>query len=164
MAKRPGPRSPNFTVLLHPLVSLFIIRKRASRNPSHQWNVIPFRRSAEGRAALDRHQLLHCLYELCSLRSSDLYLKLILSSLDYSASEWGSREVNLIFLFHSKIYSLNESCLFAFVDIIIQDLIDIKAFMPTEIYWRRHSRRAPNQQGCTRHGSLGCLCGVGRRM
>ena len=49
------------------------------------------RRSAEGRAALDRHQVLHCLYELCSLRSSDLYLKLVLSSLDYSAAEWGSR-------------------------------------------------------------------------
>ena len=56
-----------------------------------------FPRSAEGRAALDRHQVLHCLYELCSLRSSDLYLKLILSSLDYSASDWGSREVIFIF-------------------------------------------------------------------
>ena len=52
-----------------------------------------FRRSAKGRAALDRHQVLHCLYELCSLSSSDLYLKLILSSLDYSASEWGSRNL-----------------------------------------------------------------------
>ncbi len=49
-------------------------------------------RTAEGRAALDRQRLLRCLYELL-LHSSNLYLKLIISSLDYGNPEWGSRNI-----------------------------------------------------------------------
>ena len=43
-----------------------------------------------GRAALDRHQALARLKDLISARS-ELYLKLVVSCLDYRTSDWGSR-------------------------------------------------------------------------
>jgi rapamycin-insensitive companion of mTOR len=49
-------------------------------------------RTPEGRAALDRQQVLHCLYELLAHRT-DLYFKLVVASLDYSSPEWGSRNL-----------------------------------------------------------------------
>jgi rapamycin-insensitive companion of mTOR len=49
-------------------------------------------RSDRGRAALDKRSILGHLTELLMLRS-DMYLKLVISCLDYSSMEWGSRNL-----------------------------------------------------------------------
>lgn len=49
-------------------------------------------RSAQGRSALDQRCILAHFTELLNLRS-DLYLKLVISCLDYSSVEWGSRSL-----------------------------------------------------------------------
>ena len=61
-------------------------------------------RSKIGRQALDRHQILHTLSLMLSLRS-DLYMKLVVSSLDYSASDWGSQN-----LLSKALTKESESC------------------------------------------------------
>ena len=47
-------------------------------------------KSARGREALDQRSILGHFTELLGMRS-DLYLKLVISCLDYSSVEWGSR-------------------------------------------------------------------------
>ena len=47
-------------------------------------------KSIRGREALDHRSILGHFTELLSMRS-DLYLKLVISCLDYSSVEWGSR-------------------------------------------------------------------------
>ena len=47
-------------------------------------------KSVRGREALDQRSILGHFTELLSMRS-DLYLKLVISCLDYSSIEWGSR-------------------------------------------------------------------------
>ena len=49
-------------------------------------------RSSQGRLALDRHNILGDFTELLTMRS-DLYLKLVISCLDYSSRDWGSRNL-----------------------------------------------------------------------
>ena len=49
-------------------------------------------RSETGRQFLDKHFILQSLLMMLSLRS-DLYLKLVISSLDYSTMDWGSRNL-----------------------------------------------------------------------
>ena len=47
-------------------------------------------RSDKGRMVLDNNSILGHFTELLTMRS-DLYLKLVISCLDYSSMEWGSR-------------------------------------------------------------------------
>ena len=53
-------------------------------------------RSEEGRNVLDQCSILGHFTELLAMRS-DLYLKLVISCLDYSSMEWGSRYICLLF-------------------------------------------------------------------
>ena len=62
-------------------------------------------RSEIGRQSLDKNQILQILTMMLSLRS-DIYLKLVISSLDYSAMDWGSR----ILLAKALTKEESESC------------------------------------------------------
>ena len=81
-------------------------------------------RSEKGRNFLDQCSILGHFTELLAMRS-DLYLKLVISCLDYSSMEWGSR---YLFTFH---FLCEINCLFTFSTFCVKLLNYLLTFSRT---------------------------------
>ena len=82
-------------------------------------------RSEKGRNVLDQSSILGHFTELLAMRS-DLYLKLVISCLDYSSMEWGSRYFVYFFHFLCEI-----NCLFTFSTLCVKSIKYLLTFFRT---------------------------------
>ena len=95
-------------------------------------------RSEKGRNVLDQCSILGHFTELLAMRS-DLYLKLVISCLDYSSMEWGSR-----YFFYFSHFLCEINCLFTFSTFCVKSINYLLTFIFQDFIVKSFTRRFRN--------------------